>query len=99
MSEVICNVGDEPSGSINLDGTEYSTASFTLSKDLLENALTYGRQQGAQGAVFYFNRTTKQPLELPAVRDHVGNRRKTESVIIVSNAAQLGRFWIGQDGL
>ena len=64
-----------------------------------DGVIAYGRQQGARGAVFYFNRTTKQPLEFPAVRDYVGNRRNTESVMIVSNAAQLGRFWIGQDGL
>ena len=99
MAEVVCNVGDTPSGSISLDGTEYTLASFTLSGDMMADALAYGRQQGAMGAVFYFNRTTKQPLELPAVRDYVGNRRNTESVMIVSNAAQLGRFWIGQDGL
>ena len=97
MAEVVCNVGDAPTETITGDdGVEYNIASFTLTTALLRDAMTYGEQQGAKGAVFYFNRTTKTPLDLPPVRDYQGNRRTTGDVLVVSNAAQLGRFWLGE---
>lgn len=99
MAEVICNVGDAPSETVTVGGEDVQIASFTLTRALLADAIAYGQQQGAMGAVFYFNRTTKTPLTLPPVRDYQGNRRTTGDVLLVSNAAQLGRFWLGQDGL
>ena len=99
MAEVVCNVGGSETETVSVDGEDVQIASFTLTQALLADAITYGQEQGAMGAVFYFNRSTKTPLTLPPVRDYQGNRRTTGDVLLVSNAAQLGRFWLGQDGL
>jgi hypothetical protein len=99
MAEVVCNVGDSTAETVEIRGEEYNVASFTLTTAILRDAITYGEQQGAKGAVFYFNRTTKTPLDLPDVRDYRGNKRNTGDVLLVSNAVQLGRFWLGEDGL
>jgi hypothetical protein len=70
-----------------------SAGTFTFTEEMLQDAIDYGRRAGAQGAVFYFARTTVKDLETPDVRDHYGQRRDTSAVRVVSNAVQLGRFW------
>lgn len=99
MAEVVCNIGDATEEVVEREGESYNIARFTLTADMLEEAITYGRQQGAMGAVFVFSRSTKTPLTLPPVRDYMGNRRNTGDVLMISNAVQMGRFWLGQDGL
>ena len=99
MAEVVCNVGDSPVEEVTVDGVSYGIAEFKLTSDLLEDAMTYGRAQGAMGAIFYFNRTTKTPMTLPPVRDYVGKKRNTSDILVVSNAVQMGRFWVGSDGI
>ena len=86
LAEVSCNVADE-------DG------SFTITEDLLADALAYGREHGATGAIFYINRTTKTPMTIPPVRDYIGNKRNTSQILVISNAASMGRFWIDTDGI
>jgi hypothetical protein len=86
VAEVTCNL-DEESGS------------FTLTSEILADALAYARQHNAKGAIFYINRSTRTPLDLPPVRDFVGKKHETEEVLVVSNAVQLGRFWVGSDGI
>ena len=98
MAELVCNVGDEPVDTATLDGAEYGIAEFTITADMMEDAIAYGRTQGAMGAIFYFNRTTKTPMDFPDVRDFGGKKRNTSDVLVLSNAALLGRFWVG-DGI
>jgi hypothetical protein len=86
VAEVTCTLDD-------------AAGTFTLSPDLLEDALAYARQHGAMGAIFYVNRSTRTPLELPPVRDYIGKKHETGPVLVVSNAVQLGRFWVGPDGI
>lgn len=84
--EVTCNI-DNASGE------------FVLSEEILADALSYARQHDAKGAIFYVNRSTRTPLDMPPVRDYVGKKHDTSKVLVVSNAVQLGRFWVGSDGI
>ena len=76
-----------------------ASGSFTLTEDILAEAMTYARQHDVQGAIFYVNRSTRTPLDLPPVRDYVGKKHDTSPVLVVSNAVQLGRFWVDADGI
>jgi hypothetical protein len=80
LAEVTCHVDD-------------ASGMFVLDNDLIEDAMTYGRQHGAKGAIFYINRTTTTEMQLPAVLDSVGKRRDLSPMLVTSNAVQIGRFW------
>ncbi len=80
VAEVVCRLTDS-------DGT------FTLTPEHLEAAMNYARANDAQGAIFYFNRTTTTDLDAPPVRDRYGKKRDTSSIRVMANAAQVGRFW------
>ena len=56
-------------------------------------ALTYAKQHNAQGAIFYVSRTTKTEANIPDSMDNLGNKRSIGSMLISSNAVQIGRFW------
>ena len=86
VAEVTCNLDD-------------AAGTFTLSEEILADALAYARQHDAKGAIFYINRSTRTPLDLPPVRDYVGKKHETGPVLVVSNAVQIGRFWVGSDGI
>ena len=70
-----------------------SAGQFLLTNELLEDAMAYGKLNGAEGAIFYFSRSTRAAIDAPPVRDRYGNRRDTSPLIVVSRAVQLGRFW------
>ena len=74
-----------------------ASGEFVITKDIVEQALTYAKQHNAKGAIFYFNRTTKTAFEVPTVRDSFGTLKEPGEFLVVSNSVQLGRFWV-QDG-
>lgn len=85
LVEVTCAVADTAGD----DGF----ASFTLTEDMLADAMAYGRVHGAAGALFYVNRSTRTEIATPPVRDAYGQRRDIPPVLTVANAVQVGRFW------
>jgi len=80
VAELICNVPTDNN-------------SYTVTADMLQFALEYGEQHNAQGAVFYFARTTAKDLVTPPVRDRYGNRKDISAVRVLTSSAKLGRFW------
>ena len=80
LAETICNVEDN--------------GEFVITEDILEDAITYAKQHNAAGAIFYFNRTTKTAFPLPPARDSYGAKREPGDMLVVSNAVQIGRFWV-----
>lgn len=99
--EYLSSLQGSPSSNVvevtcNLDNT---AGSFTLTEEILADALAYARQHNAKGAIFYVNRSTRTPLDMPPVRDFVGKKHDTGPVLVVSNAVQVGRFWIGNGGI
>ena len=85
LAEVTCSFPDR-----SADG---AYGRFVLTPEIIEEALTYARANGAEGAVFSFVRQTTLNLETPPVRDRYGNRRDISPIKVVGNAAVLGRFW------
>lgn len=79
LAEVICNVPD--------DGL------FVLTPEMVQDALDYGDQNGAAGAIFYVARTTASDLDTPDVRDRYGQRRPAEPVRVTTSTARFGRFY------
>jgi hypothetical protein len=89
LAELTCKVSETtPDDSGNV--------SFTVTRDMLENALDYAQQNNSMGAVFTFARTTDLDLDTPNVRDRYGNKRPISDVKVTSNAVVLGRFWYQQ---
>jgi len=83
LSEVTCRLDD-------------NAGEFVLTQEVLEQAMDYAAARGAQGAVFYFSRSTEGRVTTPPVRDSNGKRHQISSVKVVSRAVQIGRFWYGQ---
>lgn len=86
LAEVTCRVSEavvDDSGN----------ASFTITSDMLQNAMSHAQRHGSQGAIFTFARTTDLDLDTPNVRDRYGNKRAISDVKVTSNAVVLGRFW------
>lgn len=75
-----------------------ASGEFTITNEMLESALAFADQYDAAGAVFYVARTQTSQVEVPAVRDSVGNRREIAPVTVVSKAVQVGRFWYDLGG-
>lgn len=67
---------------------------FTLTNSHLANGLRYASQHGAEGALFYFSRSTEAEATVPDVRDQAGFRRDISPIKIRANAVSVGRFWI-----
>ncbi|MDP6935325.1 MAG: hypothetical protein QGG40_20565, partial [Myxococcota bacterium] len=65
---------------------------FDLTSEILADALAYAQQYDAQGAIFYFTRSTSADIQTPPVRDRYGKRRDISSLKVVSRAVQMGRF-------
>ena len=70
--------------------------SFTVTEDLLADALAFGERNEAQGAIFYMSRAQYGDLDTPPARDAFGNLRDVEPLRVVSNSVVLGRFWYGK---
>jgi len=83
LAEVSCRLDDR-------------AGEFVLTQDVLDKAMEYAAARGAEGAVFYFSRSTEGRVVTPAVRDSNGKRHDISSVKVVTRAVQIGRFWYGQ---
>lgn len=79
LAEVTCRVKDD--------------GEFVLTSAMVEEALTYGRAHGAQGAVFYFSRGVQADMTVPDVRDSYNKRHTITPVKLASRAVEIGRFW------
>ncbi|MCP4807280.1 MAG: hypothetical protein GY913_25895 [Proteobacteria bacterium] len=80
MVEVSCRLEDD--------------GEFTLTNSHLANGLRYASEHGAEGALFYFSRSTESDAQVPDVRDQAGFRRDINPIKIRANAVTVGRFWI-----
>ena len=67
---------------------------FTLTNSHLANGLRYASDHGAEGALFYFSRSTETEATVPDVKDQAGFRRDINPIKIRANAVTVGRFWI-----
>lgn len=79
MAEVTCRLGDD--------------GEFTLTQAMVEEAETYARLHGAQGAVFYFARSSEIEAKVPAAKDQYNQRLEISPVKVTSRAIDIGRFW------
>lgn len=86
LAELTCTVKDT-------DG------SFVISNELLSDAYAYGKQHGAEGAIFYISRTTRSNLPIPDARDQYGNLKPLSDMLLVTKAVQVGRFWVNDGAL
>lgn len=67
---------------------------FTLTPEHLATALEYANRKGAEGALFYFSRSTELDATVPAVRDQAGFKQDITPIKIRSHSVEIGRFWI-----
>ncbi len=84
MAEVTCRLKDD--------------GSFTLTSDIVSEAETYARTHGAQGAVFYFARSTELEANVPSAKDQYNQRLDINPVKVTSRAIDIGRFWFDGSG-
>lgn len=71
---------------------------FTLTREILADALIYAQRSGAEGAVFTFARGVEAEAALPAARDRYGQRLDISPMKLTSRAIDLGRFWYDGEG-
>lgn len=83
LAEVTCRLDDQ-------------AGRFVLTQDIVDKAMDYAALHGAEGAVFFFSRSTQTEVQGPPVRDRYGKRHDTSPIKVVSHAMQVGRFWYGQ---
>lgn len=101
VAEVSCNVGESPSALVDeggepvvdANGAPIYVSTFTLTNDMVEQALSYALEHNAQGAIFYLSRTTSRTVDTPPVRDRYGQKRDIAEVKVVSRSIEVGRFW------
>ena len=84
MAEVTCRLDDD--------------GSFSLTAAIVEEAETYARLHGAQGAVFYFARSTELEAKVPSAKDQYNQRLDISPVKVTSRAIDIGRFWFDGGG-
>ena len=84
MAEVTCRLAN--------DGT------FTLTEEMLEDALAYGQMRGIGGVVFYLSRETEAEATMPAAKDLYDQRHDITPVRLTARSVRIGRFWWGQGG-
>jgi len=66
---------------------------YTLTSAQLEQALTYARRAGAEGAIFFFARSTEAEAVVPAAKGQFGQRKEISPIKLTSRAIDIGRFW------
>lgn len=71
---------------------------FVLTEAMLQEALTYAARGGAQGAVFYFARSTDAEAVVPAAKDQYNQRLDISPIKLTSRAIDIGRFWYEEAG-
>lgn len=84
MAEVTCRLADD--------------GEFVLTRELLDEALTYAGRGNAEGAVFYFARSTDTAAEVPAAKDQYNQRLDISPIKLTSRAIDIGRFWFEEGG-
>jgi hypothetical protein len=82
LAELTCNVPDN--------------GEFTLTMDMLEEAMDYAERHDAGGAIFYISRSTTMDLQTPPVRDRYDQLREVSDIRLISSSVELGRFWWDQ---
>jgi hypothetical protein len=82
VAEVNCRLGDD--------------GEFELTSAMVEEAMTYARRYGAEGAVFYFARSNDVEAEVPLVKDQYDQGREISPIKITSRAIDIGRFWYSE---
>ena len=71
---------------------------FTLTEEMLEDALAYGQMRGIGGVVFYLSRETEAEATMPAAKDLYDQRHDITPVRLTARSVRIGRFWWGQGG-
>jgi hypothetical protein len=79
VAEVTCRLADD--------------GEFTLTQARLEEALAYAQRNNAEGAIFYFARSTEVAAKVPAAKDQYDQRLDISPVKVTSRAIDIGRFW------
>ncbi len=79
VAEVTCRLSDD--------------GEFELTSAIVEEALTYARRYGAEGAVFYLARSTEAEARVPAAKDQYSQKLDISPIKLTSRAIDIGRFW------
>jgi hypothetical protein len=69
---------------------------FTLTNEHLARGLEYATAKGAEGAVFYFSRSTDLNADVPAVKDQANYKRDIGQVKVRAHTVDMGRFWVSE---
>ncbi len=80
LAEVTCRLADD--------------GEFVLSDAIVEEALTYARIHGAEGAVFYLARSTEVEATVPPAKDQYRQKLDISPIKLTSRAIDIGRFWL-----
>lgn len=83
VSEVSCRLADD--------------GSFVLSDAMVKEAMDYAVKTGAEGAVFYFTRTTQTEGQVPDVKDIYDQRREVSPILVNARSVELGRFFFNAE--
>ncbi len=67
---------------------------FTLTNEHLQRALQYASTKDAEGAVFYFSRSTDLDATVPPVKDQGNMKRDIGEVKVRAHTVEMGRFWV-----
>jgi hypothetical protein len=79
MAEVTCRLADD--------------GEFVLTNAIVEEAVTYARSHGAQGAVFYLARSTEAEARVPPAKNQYQQKLDISPIKLTSRAIDIGRFW------
>lgn len=79
VAEVTCRLKDD--------------GEYTLDVSQLQDALEYARRNEAEGAIFYFARSTEAEATVPPAKDQYNQRLDITPVKLTSRAVDIGRFW------
>lgn len=82
LAEVSCRLADD--------------GEFELTAAQLEQAMLYAQRHGAEGAIFYFSRSTDAEAVVPAAKDQYNQKLEISPVKLTSRAIEIGRFWYGE---
>lgn len=80
LAQVVCNVPK-------------AEGSFTLTQDLLDDAMDYATARGAGGALFMMGRTQTVKVATPDVKDPYDQRHEVSPVLVSAKAIKIGRFF------
>lgn len=80
LAEVSCNVDD-------------AAGTFTITNEMVADAMAYAERYGAEGAIFYMTRSTELDMNIPDIRDRYGFRVETDTAKVKASAATIGRFY------